>query len=252
VSALFDHRSGPGSDDPLSGRPPSGSDPVGSPDHTGPDHTGTDHTETESPASATQVVRREGGSAPGRMRADFGAHLEANYPRLVAQLFAITLDAGEAHDVVQDAYSRAWRQWAVVGSSPDPTAWVRRVAVRATMRSWRRLLARVGLVRSAPPSAEGVDPHTIAMLAVLARLPVAERRAVVLSCMAGMPLSEIAALEEVPPGTVQARVSRARQVVSADMADLLPAVPGPYDDDLYGGNLYGEPAGSAYDGGEYR
>ena len=66
---------------------------------------------------------------PGNLRIDFGAHFESNYQRLVAQLYAITLDAGQAHDAVQDAYARAWRRWVTVGRMPDPSAWVRSVAV---------------------------------------------------------------------------------------------------------------------------
>jgi DNA-directed RNA polymerase specialized sigma24 family protein len=189
--------------------------------------------------------------SPAQLRVDFGAHFEANYQRLVAQLYAITLNPGEAHDVVQDAYSRAWRQWAAVGRSPDPTAWVRRVAVRSTIRSWRRALARVGIGRPRPV-ADGGDARTGALLAALARLPAAERRCVVLSHMAGADLTEIAGVEQVSLGTVQARLARARAVVTEGMADVLPEVLGedaeygvPPDavesyggDDTYDGDLY--------------
>lgn len=172
-------------------------------------------------------------SSPLQLRVDFGAHLEAHYPRLVAQLYAITLDPGEAHDAVQDAYSRAWRDWAAVSSSDDPAAWIRRVAVRSTVRSWRRVLARVG-VRRPQPVGDGVDPRTGALLSALGRLPLAERRCVVLAHMAGASLGEIAAVEQISRGTVQARLARARQVVTEGMADVLPEVLGtdlPMDDE---------------------
>jgi DNA-directed RNA polymerase specialized sigma24 family protein len=179
--------------------------------------------------------------SPAQLRVDFGAHFEANYQRLVAQLYAITLDPGEAHDVVQDAYSRAWRRWATVGSTPDPTAWVRRVAVRSTIRSWRRTLARFGIGRPRPVG--GGDARTGALIAALGRLPAPERRCVVLSHMAGADLAEIAAVEQVSQGTVQARLARARLVVTDGLAEVLPEVLGEgYDeqpdagelDDLYG------------------
>ncbi|WP_219415142.1 RNA polymerase sigma factor [Pseudonocardia nigra] len=180
----------------------------------------------------TRIVQDDPTPTPAQLRVDFGAHLEANYQRLVAQLYAITLDPGEAHDVVQDAYSRAWRNWAEVGRSPDPSAWIRRVAVRSTIRSWRRLFARLGIGRPRTIGA-GVDPRTGALLAALGRLPAAERRAVVLSHMAGVSLAEIAAVEQVTVGTVQARLSRARNVVTEGMADALPAVLGVAVDDGY-------------------
>ena len=71
---------------------------------------------------AAQIDQDAPSGSLAALRIDFGAHLEANYQRLVAQLYAITLDPGEAHDVVQDAYSRAWRNWATISRKPDPTA----------------------------------------------------------------------------------------------------------------------------------
>jgi len=171
------------------------------------------------------VVQDAPASSPLQLRVDFGAHLEAHYQRLVAQLFAITLDPGEAHDAVQDAYSRAWREWATVGRSEDPTAWVRRVAVRSTIRSWRRFAAKVGIGRP-QPIGDSVDTRTGALLDALRRLPAAERRCVVLAHMAGASLGEIAAIEQVSRGTVQARLARARLVVTEGMADVLPEVLG--------------------------
>jgi RNA polymerase sigma factor (sigma-70 family) len=190
-----------------------------------------------------------GSTAPGAaaLRADFGAHLEAHYPRLVAQLYAITLDAGEAHDAVQDAYSRAWRQWARIGSSPDPADWIRRVAVRSTSRSWRRLRERLVTPRAI---ASGGDVRTAAVLGALRRLSPSERRCLVLAVLAGTPTADIAALEGVPHGTVQARLARGRIVVTEGLADVLPEVLG-LSDEEYGG-AYG-PAydDAAYDGAAY-
>lgn len=186
-------------------------------------------------SSGTRVVpgqRRSTLTAAG-LRADFGAHLEANYQRLVAQLYAITLDPGEAHDAVQDAYSRAWRNWSTIGRSPDPSAWVRRVAVRSTIRSWRRALARIGIGRSRP-AGEGVDARTGALLAALGQLTPGERRAVVLFHMAGSSVEEIAAVEQATVATVHARLTRSRRAVTEGMADVLPAVLGDAVGDGYG------------------
>lgn len=158
-----------------------------------------------------------------QLRIDFGAHLEANYQRLVAQLYAVTLDPGEAHEAVQDAYSRAWRNWATISRTPDPASWVRSVAVRATMRSWRRVLAAVGL-GGRRRVADGVDPRTNALLTALGRLKPAERRAVVLYHMAGVSVEEIAAVEQVGTEIVESRLGAARHVVVEGLADELPAV----------------------------
>lgn len=168
------------------------------------------------PVSAgTRVVQDAPAPTPAQLRVDFGAHLEANYQRLVAQLYAITLDPAEAHSVVQDAYSRAWRTWATVSRSPDSVGWVRRVAVRSTIRSWRRLR-----LRSRRPVGPGRDTPTGAVLAALRGLPPAERRCVVLHHMAGSPVKEIAAVEGVSVGTTAARLARAQKVVSDGLIGL--------------------------------
>ena len=169
------------------------------------------------PVSAgTQVVQDAPAPTPAQLRVDFGAHLEANYRRLVAQLYAITLDPAEAHSAVQDAYSRAWRTWATVSRSPDSVGWVRRVAVRSTIRSWRRLR-----LRSRRPVGPGPDTPPGAVLAALRGLPAAERRCVVLHHMAGAPVKEIAAVEGVSVGTTAARLARAQKVVSDGLIGLV-------------------------------
>lgn len=172
--------------------------------------------------------------SPTELRIDFGAHLEANYQRLVAQMYAITLSAEQAHSVVQDAYSRAWRNWSVIGRSADPTGWVRRVAVRTTMRGWRHMLARFGLSSATPKVAEGLDERTTALLTTLRELPAPERRSVVLFHMAGLSPGEIASVEQVSPSTISTRLDRARRVVLGDNGDLLTgviAMPGVVDND---------------------
>jgi DNA-directed RNA polymerase specialized sigma24 family protein len=92
------------------------------------------------------------------------------------------------------------------------------------MRSWRRTVARVvpGRRRAL---ADGGEPRTRAVLLALGRLHDAERRAIVLVDMAGVPVVEVAALEQVPPGTVAARLSRARRVVGDALAEAGSVVP---------------------------
>ncbi|MGD9988045.1 RNA polymerase sigma factor [Pseudonocardia sp.] len=154
----------------------------------------------------------------GRQRAQFGRHLEAHYPRLVAQLYAITLDAGQAHDLVQEAYARAWRTWPEIVRRGEPADWVRRVAVSTSMRSWSAMVGR--LARRRPPEIETMEPRAAALVGALQRISPAERRAVVLHHMVGMPVTDIAALERRPARKIEARLVRARLAVTEDMGDV--------------------------------
>jgi RNA polymerase sigma-70 factor (ECF subfamily) len=81
------------------------------------------------------------------MSADFAALYQARFTDLAGQLYAFTGDASETHDLVQEAFIRAWQRWATVGQYDDPVAWVRRVAWNLAMSRFRRLrLARRGTV----------------------------------------------------------------------------------------------------------
>lgn len=176
------------------------------------------HLEPEPPSGA--VVAQHRVVPYGELRADFGAHLETHYPRLVAQLYAITLHPGDAHEAVQDAYSRAWRRWADLRDG-DVVGWVRRVAVRTSMRGWRPGLTRAGLRRNRLPDAETLDPQTATLLQSLSRLPVPVRRAVVLHHMAGLDAAEIADLERVGEPVVRERLRRGRDVVQDGMDEMV-------------------------------
>ena len=121
MSVLADHRVDPGDDAPptVVSRAPSAS-PVSAPHddvlaapadpeyadggYEGTDYEGAEYDDAGYATPASAPLR------PDQLRADFGAHFEAHYQRLVAQLYAITLNPAEAHDVVREAYSRAWRK----------------------------------------------------------------------------------------------------------------------------------------------
>ncbi|GEL24742.1 hypothetical protein PSU4_36960 [Pseudonocardia sulfidoxydans NBRC 16205] len=171
------------------------------------------------PGGRVAEAEQDAENAPvGRQRAQFGRHLEAHYPRLVAQLYAITLDAGQAHDLVQEAYARAWRTWPEIVRRGEPADWVRRVAVSTSMRSWSAMVGR--LARRNPPEIETMEPRAAALVGALQRISPAERRAVVLHHMVGMPVADIAALERRPERKIEARLVRARLAVTEDMGDV--------------------------------
>ncbi len=163
------------------------------------------------------------GIAPApTMRAEFGIHLEANYPRLVAQLCMITLSAAQAHDLVQEAYARAWQRWSTIRELPDPTGWVRQMAVRASGRRWRRLVARLtrGRDRDATQGPSD-DPAHLAVLEALGQIAPYRRRALVLADVAHLPFAEVARVEGIAVAVAEARVLQARN----ELNELLAAQP---------------------------
>jgi len=151
-------------------------------------------------------------------RAEFGVLLEMNYPRLVAQLCMITLNPTEAQDLVQEAYARAWQRWTDVRELPDPTGWVRQMAVRASTRRWRRLLGRLGLDRSRSAESPSDDPRHSAVLDALRQIPPVRRRVLVLADVAHLPLAEVAEIENADFEVVDGRLAQARRELEEFLA----------------------------------
>ena len=159
-------------------------------------------------------------TAPGPA-AGFDDFYTASGPALVRQLHAMTGDLAEAQDCVQEAFARAWPRWDTLRGYDAPEAWVRQVAWRLAVSRFRR--ARTGLRATLrhgpPPDAPALSPDRVALVAALATLPAAQRRAVVLHHVVGLSVQEVAEETGAPTGTVKARLSRGRAALAARLAD---------------------------------
>ena len=156
---------------------------------------------------------------PSRER-DFTAFYDATWARTVACAYAMTGVLGDAEDLAQEAYSRAWPRWSSLREYDDPGAWVRQVATRLAVSRWRRartaarfLASSRGPEHVAPPS-----ETTAALVGALKQLPEAQRRAVVLHYLGELPVGEIARIEHCPEGTVKARLFRGRAALATLLA----------------------------------
>jgi RNA polymerase sigma-70 factor (ECF subfamily) len=146
----------------------------------------------------------------------FDAFYRASRQRLFACLYAVTGDPAEAQDAVHEAYARAWQRWSKVGDYGDPEAWVRTVARRIAVSRWRRTRNRLAAHRraGAPPPLPGPGPDSVALVTALGQLPVAQRTAIVLHHLVGLPVAEVAVETGVAEGTVKARLSRGRRALA--------------------------------------
>ncbi|MFF5071428.1 SigE family RNA polymerase sigma factor [Micromonospora olivasterospora] len=154
------------------------------------------------------------------VREDAGPGFDEVYRRhfqpLVVQLYTFVGDLGEAQDLVQEAFSRAWPRWHRISRYDDPVGWVRRVAWNAAASRWRRLrTARLFQQRQRLESVDGPGPDRVALAAALRALPADQRRAVVLFYIAELSVNEIAEDCGVAPGTVKSWLHRARTTLAA-------------------------------------
>lgn len=147
-------------------------------------------------------------TAPGTCRTtgadDAAAVYRAEYGRLVRLAFLLTGSHPAAEEVVQDAFVGLLRHW---GRVDEPAAYVHRAVVnRARSHQRRRLLeiARtprpVGVV---PAPAEPDETWE-----ALRRLPEAQRTVLVLRYYEDLTEPSIAALLNMPLGTVKSHVHR--------------------------------------------
>jgi len=145
-------------------------------------------------------------------------HLDAafNYARW------LTKNSAEAEDVVQDACIRAMRFLSSLRDD-DARAWLFTI-VRNTWYS--RVSRRANMAEATPldraqderpdvaldPEEQLLQQHTVAVVrAALEQLPVDFREVFVLREFEGLSYKEIAAVVQVPIGTVMSRLARARE-----------------------------------------
>ncbi|GAA2336536.1 SigE family RNA polymerase sigma factor [Dactylosporangium salmoneum] len=142
----------------------------------------------------------------------YGAHFQ----RIALQLYAYLGDHAEAQDLTQEAFCRALQQWGRISRYADPAAWVRRVAWNLATSRLRRLQTAVGfLARQREQHVDGPTPDRVALVAALATLPAAQRRALVLHHLGQLGVSEIAEQEGVAEGTVRSWLTRGRARLAA-------------------------------------
>lgn len=154
-------------------------------------------------------------------QAVFGAFYQATYAPVVAQIYALTGDVGEAQEVAQEAFLRAWVRWGRVSTYDDPASWVCRVAHNLAVSRWRkaRNAARALLRHGAPGETAEPSPESVSLVAALKQIPESKRRALVLHYVAGLTVVEIAALEGVATGTVKSRLSQGRAALAPLLAE---------------------------------
>jgi RNA polymerase sigma-70 factor (sigma-E family) len=121
-------------------------------------------------------------------------------------------DPVRAEELVQATYERTYRSWRVARNG-DPQAYARRVLVNLRVDGWRRTRREVVVDPSALPELAGAD-NTGAVVArnevvrALARLPLAQRRVVVLRHLLDLTETEVAQELEISVGTVKSHHAR--------------------------------------------
>jgi RNA polymerase sigma-70 factor (ECF subfamily) len=153
----------------------------------------------------------------------FALFYERTCSSLVGLLTSIGGDRAEAEEVAQDAYIKVIQRWSEVSQYDAPEAWLRTVAVRLLISRKRRVKA---WLRASVRHASGAERHArepnadrVAVAQALEHLSVAQRSVLMLHHGLDLPVDEVAALLQVPVGTVKSRLARARETLAPLLSD---------------------------------
>jgi len=181
-------------------------------------------------------------AAAGGSREAFDALVRRHQSAVITLARVLTSGRGDAEDLAQDVFVRAWRSIGTFRGDSTFRTWLHRVAINVirTSQSRQGRLMRIFTARGrddesldgarvgpAVDPASGEEPvdATLARRQVidraLATLPEELRVAVTLRDLQGLDYKEIAAALDVPIGTVESRIFRARQKLKPLLASLL-------------------------------
>jgi len=143
-------------------------------------------------------------------RAAFEHLVRASYDRLYALARRIVLDPSDAEDVTQDTFLRAWRELPRLREPERFEAWLTRMLVHACydlLRRRRRRETKVAWIVREPAAEEGLGIEERERLGqAFGRLSPEHRAVLALHFFRDLAAAEIAAVLEIPEGTVNSRL----------------------------------------------
>ena len=173
------------------------------------------------------------------LQAETSASWTASWARSASRQYAIATlilrDGDRAQDAVQEALVSAWRG---LSALRDPDAWIpwlHRLTVRAcyvaARRERRRSLVELHVMPDQEPDRGADAPTALAerdrLERELGRLSIDQRAVIVLHFYLGLPLTEAAAILDVPVGTAKSRLGRGLDALRVSMRTLPHGTPDP-------------------------
>jgi RNA polymerase sigma-70 factor, ECF subfamily len=152
--------------------------------------------------------------------ADTHREIEAEIPRLRRYARALTRDVATADDLVQDCLTRALGKLHLWHEGTDLRAWLFTILHNQHVNHIRRAVregAAVGLndkeplLSRAPQQGKSLELRDLER--ALAKLPEEQRSVILLVGLEGMRYEEVAAVLDVPVGTIRSRLSRGRETL---------------------------------------
>ena len=148
--------------------------------------------------------------------------------RLYGLCVKLCADGGDAQDLYQDTWLKAYQHWDRYDPTRDFGAWITRICVNTYRDRLRRrrlnpLYDRFATSeekdRALEQAAEPDDPAYREVRDAVRSLPEKLRLAVILYYFNGFAVEATAELLRIPPGTVKSRLARARTLLKERLQD---------------------------------
>lgn len=151
----------------------------------------------------------------------FEAFFEAEARTLYRRLCAITGNAAEAEEIMQDAFLAMWERWDRVETVDDPTGYLYRTAMNVFRKRRRRatlaLRRALSLAPDPVPFSEIDEQQDV--VAALRELTPRQRAALVLTDVMGYSSEEAGRALGVSAGTVRGLASRGRDNIRRQVGE---------------------------------
>lgn len=151
--------------------------------------------------------------------------------RVYQVAFRVTGNREDAWDAAQEAFLNAFQSLPRFRGASAFSTWLHRIVVNASRDLVRRRPRQPHLPLESVVVRSGDEPDDAVARSdvqrrinrAIAALPVEQRVVVVLRDLQGLSYEEIAAALRIPAGTVRSRLSRGREALRTQLADLAPA-----------------------------
>jgi RNA polymerase sigma-70 factor (ECF subfamily) len=151
----------------------------------------------------------------------FEDFFESEARTLFRRLCAVTGNAAEAEEIMQDAFLALWERWERVGAMDDPTGYLYRTSMNVFRKRGRRaalaMRRRLALAPNPAPF-EDIDEQQD-VVAALRELSSRQRAAVVLLDVMDYSSEDAGKALGVTAGTVRGLASRARESMRRQMSE---------------------------------
>jgi RNA polymerase sigma-70 factor (ECF subfamily) len=140
---------------------------------------------------------------------EFTAAVAPHYAGLVRRLTLVVGDSAGGEDLAQETYFRAFRAWNRFDGR-DVRAWLYTIGLRLAFNERDRRRRWAGLLGPRPTVESWTDAYDPQLTHAISALNRQQRAALLLNAVDGYTQAEIAAMLDVPPGTVASWIARAK------------------------------------------